>query len=142
VKICKPEYLKKALLLSSEDQERVLSRMSGKLPRRLHKDRLSVDEALAIQLEIEDEQLNEWRAKMHALKASTATSAKPKKASKTKIEDVASQSLPAEPEKKKTTQPVKKSTPKASTATASQSATKSVKQPAPSKSKKQTPPAN
>lgn len=69
MKICKPEYLEKALLLSVEEQERVLSRMSGKLPRRLVKDKLSVDEALAIQLEIEDEQLNEWREKMHAMKA-------------------------------------------------------------------------
>ena len=56
MKISKPEYLEKALLLSAEEQERLLSRMTGKLPRRLEKDKLSVAEALAIQLEIEDEQ--------------------------------------------------------------------------------------
>ncbi len=70
MKISKPKYLEKALLLTPEEQERVLSRMSGKLPRRLEKDRLSIDEAIAIQLEIEDEQLNEWRQRMHALKKS------------------------------------------------------------------------
>jgi hypothetical protein len=70
VKISKPEYLEKALLLSTEEQERLLSRMTGKLPRRLEKDKLSLAEALAIQLEIEDEQLNEWREKMHSMKES------------------------------------------------------------------------
>lgn len=69
MKISKPEYLEKVLLLSAEEQERLLSRMTGKLPRRLEKDKLSLAEALAIQLEIEDEQLNEWREKMHAMKA-------------------------------------------------------------------------
>lgn len=67
MKISKPEYLEKALLLSEDERERVLSRMTGKLPRRLEKDKLSVDEALAIQLEIEDEQLNEWRERMHSI---------------------------------------------------------------------------
>ena len=38
--------------------------MSGKLPRRLEKDKLSKEDALAFQLEIEDEQLEEWREKM------------------------------------------------------------------------------
>jgi hypothetical protein len=90
VKICKPEYLEKALLLSVEEQERLLSRMTGKLPRRLEKDKLSVDEALAIQLEMEDEQLNEWRGKMHAMKAAgkpvplPREAVKPKAAVKTK----------------------------------------------------------
>lgn len=67
MKISKPDYLEKALLLSEDERERVLSRMTGKLPRRLEKDKLSVDEALAIQLEIEDEQLNEWRERMHSI---------------------------------------------------------------------------
>lgn len=90
MKISKPEYLEKALLLSVEEQERLLSRMSGKLPRRLVKDKLSLDEALAIQLEMEDEQLNEWREKMYAMKAAgkpvplPREAAEPKPAAKTK----------------------------------------------------------
>jgi polyhydroxyalkanoate synthesis regulator protein len=84
VKICKPEYLEKALLLSVEEQERLLSRMTGKLPRRLEKDKLSVDEALAIQLEMEDEQLNEWRGKMHAMKAAGKPVPLPREAVKPK----------------------------------------------------------
>jgi hypothetical protein len=61
MKISKPEYLEKALLLNDDEQQRILSRMSGKLPNRLLKEKLSVGEAIAIQLEIEDEQLAEWR---------------------------------------------------------------------------------
>lgn len=61
MKISKPEYLEKALLLNEDEQQRILSRMSGKLPNRLLKEKLSVAEAIAIQLEIEDEQLAEWR---------------------------------------------------------------------------------
>jgi len=61
MKISKPEYLEKALLLSDDEQQRILSRMSGKLPNRLLKDKLSIEEAIAIQLEIEDEHLAEWR---------------------------------------------------------------------------------
>ena len=101
MKISKPEYLEKVLLLSAEEQERLLSRMTGKLPRRLEKDKLSVAEALAIQLEIEDEQLNEWREKMHAMKSAgkpvplTSETAKPKTAAKTKTEKLADAAKPA-----------------------------------------------
>jgi hypothetical protein len=77
--ICNPEYLAKALLLKKEEKERLLSRMSGKLPRRLAKEKLTVDEALAIQLEIEDDQLAEWREKMHAIKAKEAAREQKKK---------------------------------------------------------------
>jgi hypothetical protein len=63
-KVPTPDYLDKAKLLSEADAERLLSRMSGKLPRRLDKDKLSREEALALQLELEDESLEEWREKM------------------------------------------------------------------------------
>jgi len=69
MKLSNPEYLAKAQQLSVEEQERLLSRMVGKLPKRLQKDKLSREEALAIQLELEDEQLQEWRERMYALKA-------------------------------------------------------------------------
>ena len=58
------EYLEKAKILSTAEAERILSRMSGKLPRRLEKDKLTQEEALAFQLELEDDQLDEWREKM------------------------------------------------------------------------------
>ncbi len=67
-KISKPEYLAKVKQLSKEETERLLSRMGGKLDRRLEKNKLSRDEALAIQLQLEDEQLQEWRKMMHILK--------------------------------------------------------------------------
>ena len=58
------EYLKKAKLLSKEEKERLLSRARTKLTRRLEDKKLSTVEVLAIQLEIEDEELQEWRKKM------------------------------------------------------------------------------
>ncbi len=62
------DYSEKAKKLSGEDRERVLSRMVGKLPKRLAKDKLTEDEAIAIQLELEDEQLAEWREKVAAIR--------------------------------------------------------------------------
>jgi hypothetical protein len=69
MKTANVDYLEKAKKLSIEDEERVLSRMVGKLPKRLQKEKLTKQEALAIQLELEDEQLQEWRGMMEGLKA-------------------------------------------------------------------------
>jgi len=66
-KISNPLYAEKVKKLSKIESERLLSRMSGKLPRRLEKDKLSKEEALALQMELEDEQLQEWRKMMAAL---------------------------------------------------------------------------
>jgi hypothetical protein len=67
-KAIKPEYLAKVKRLTKEETERLLSRMGGKLDRRLEKRKVSQDEALARQLELEDEQLQEWRKMMRILK--------------------------------------------------------------------------
>lgn len=64
IKAASQEYIDKAKILTPEEAERLLSRMSGKLPRRLEKDKLSEEDALALQLELEDDQLNEWRERM------------------------------------------------------------------------------
>lgn len=61
-------YLDKVAQLTEEEAERVLSRMGGKLPKRFFKEKLTRAEAIAIQLEIEEEQLQEWREKMAKLK--------------------------------------------------------------------------
>jgi septal ring factor EnvC (AmiA/AmiB activator) len=66
--ICNPQYLAKARLLKGVARERTLSRMGGKLSRRLGKQKLTALEALAIQLEIEDAQLAKWREKTRAAK--------------------------------------------------------------------------
>lgn len=58
------EYLEKASQLNKEETERLLARMRSKLMRRLEDKKMSVKEAVAIQLEIEDEELQEWRARM------------------------------------------------------------------------------
>lgn len=57
-------YLEKARLLSEEETERVLSRTRSKLLRRLENGKMSALDIVAIQLEIEDEDLSEWREKM------------------------------------------------------------------------------
>lgn len=67
-KASKPDYLAKVAQLSKAETERLLSRMGGKLDRRLEKGKLSQQEALARQLELEDEQLQEWRKVMQSLK--------------------------------------------------------------------------
>ena len=83
-KISNPAYEAKVKSLSKEETERLLSRMSGKLPRRLQKDKLSKEEALAIQLELEDEQLQEWRKIMRDLKTKDEAKAKAKSKDKNK----------------------------------------------------------
>ena len=77
-KTSKPEYREKVQKLTRNERERLQSRMSGKLPRRLEKDKLSLDEALAIQMELEDEQLQEWRANMKLIKERDKEKAKEK----------------------------------------------------------------
>jgi hypothetical protein len=71
-KASNPAYLAKVKKLTKEETERLLSRMSGKLPRRLAKDKLTKEEALALQMEVEDEQLQEWRKMMQALRKKEA----------------------------------------------------------------------
>lgn len=58
------EHLEKAKLLSEEETERLLSRTRSKLMRRLENEEMTALEVVAIQLEIEDEDLGEWREKM------------------------------------------------------------------------------
>lgn len=88
-KISNPLYAEKVKKLSKLEAERLLSRMSGKLPRRLEKDKLSRDEALALQMELEDEQLQEWRKMMASLNKKTESKDKPKEKAAEKDEPVA-----------------------------------------------------
>ncbi|MGA7595144.1 MAG: hypothetical protein WCA64_08100 [Gallionella sp.] len=104
-KASKPDYLAKVKQLSKIETERLLSRMGGKLDRRMGKGKLSQEEALAKQLELEDEQLQEWRKVMYSLK-------KKEEAKEAKIKEKASDSA----KKAKTAEKVKP-TAKAKTAT-------------------------
>lgn len=71
-KVPSSDYLELAKSLTGDAAERLLSRMTGKLPRRLDKDKLSKEDAIALQLELEDEQLSEWREKMAKLNATAS----------------------------------------------------------------------
>lgn len=88
-KISNPLYAEKVKKLSKIESERLLSRMSGKLPRRLEKDKLSRDEALALQMELEDEQLQEWRKMMATLNKKAESKDKPKEKAAEKAKPVA-----------------------------------------------------
>ena len=92
------DYIAKAKKLSEEDRDRVLSRMGGKLPKRLQKEKLTIEEAIAIQLELEDEQLQEWRANLAGIqeKAAKVKSKAEEKIAKAKAkEEPAKASKPA-----------------------------------------------
>ena len=108
------DYIVKVKNLSEDDRERVLSRMGGKLPKRLQKEKLTVEEAIAIQLELEDEQLQEWRANMAVIqeKAAKAKAKADEKAAKVKAK--ASPAEVAKPALAKEA-PAKKASPAATT---------------------------
>ena len=67
-KIASDQYVEKAKLLNQEEIERLLSRTRSKLMRRLEDQKMSAVEVAAIQLEIEDEDLDEWREKWAEIK--------------------------------------------------------------------------
>lgn len=67
-RIASEEYLGKAKQLSEDQAESLLSRMRGRTERRFHKEKISTHEALAIQLEIEAENLAEWREKISEIR--------------------------------------------------------------------------
>ncbi len=70
-KMPKAEYLERAKLLSKEERERLLSRTRTKLVRRLEDKKLSALEVVAIQLEKEDDELQEWRERMAEMRKRT-----------------------------------------------------------------------
>ena len=78
IKPASEEYLEKAQKLTEEESERLLSRMRGKPARKLEDNKLSTLEALAIQLELDDELLSEGRKNMHAIREQEEKKAKDK----------------------------------------------------------------
>jgi len=65
--------------LTDVDAEYVMSRIGNKLLKRLERDGLSKHEILGIQLEIEDDQLIEWREKVAAIREEETKKQKSKK---------------------------------------------------------------
>lgn len=94
------DYIAKAKKLSKEQRERVLSRMGGKLPKHLKNKKLTEEKAIAFQLEMEDEQLQEWRDKMAKIRAKELKE-------KLKAEAKAAKSRTAATKKPATTSPKK-----------------------------------
>ena len=75
-KMPSPEYLEKAKQLSNEEIEHLLVRMRGRYARRLEDKRLSAIEALALQLEYEEEALEEWRERLTEMRKNEETGRK------------------------------------------------------------------
>jgi hypothetical protein len=69
------EYLEKAKLLTKEETERLMSRMRARLMCKMQDEKLGTLECVAIQLEVEDEQLKEWRAKTAEMRENEKTKA-------------------------------------------------------------------
>jgi len=68
-RVAREEYLLKAQKLTKKQAEQLCSRMGGKLERRLEKQEVNTLEAMAIQLEKEEEDLQEWRERFSDIKA-------------------------------------------------------------------------
>ena len=68
IKTASNEYMDKAKNLTAEEVEKLQCRMRGKLARRAEDKKVSLLEALAIQLELDDEQLAEWRKNIQAIR--------------------------------------------------------------------------
>jgi hypothetical protein len=62
------EYLQKAKSLNRIEADRLFSRMRGNPLAKLENNNLNPLESLAIQLELEDQQLSEWRKNMYAIR--------------------------------------------------------------------------
>ena len=68
IKKASEKYIEKAKNLTEEEVEKLQSRIRGKLTRRVEDKKLSLLETLAIQLELEDEQLAEWRKNIQEIR--------------------------------------------------------------------------
>jgi hypothetical protein len=72
-------YLEKAKNLTEDEVERLQSRMRNKLTIKTEDKKITPLEALAIQLELEDEQLQEWREQRRKLNEKLEVKQKSKK---------------------------------------------------------------
>jgi hypothetical protein len=69
MKSATPEFIEMTATLSQEAKLRILSRTRGKVYDKYGKNKLSDDEAIAIQLTLEDEHQKEWIDKVRELRA-------------------------------------------------------------------------
>jgi hypothetical protein len=64
-----PKYLERAMQLSKEEAERLFLMVRGELTRRVEDHSTTPLEAIASQLELEDEALAEWRIQFSKIRA-------------------------------------------------------------------------
>jgi hypothetical protein len=68
IKKASEKYIEKVKNLTKEESEKMQSRIRRKLMRRAEDKNFSLVETLAIQLELEDEQLAEWRKNIQEIR--------------------------------------------------------------------------
>jgi hypothetical protein len=78
MKTATPEFIELTATLNEAAKRRILSRTCGKVFDRFGKYKLTDDEAIAIQLTIEDENLKEWLEKVRELRTKEEKKAKKK----------------------------------------------------------------
>ena len=61
-------YLERAKQLSADEADRLMARMRGRFSRRFADQRLTALQAIALQLEFEDDELAQWRNRMNELR--------------------------------------------------------------------------
>ena len=71
------EYLERAKQLSNDDADRLMARMRGRFTRRFAARKLTALQAIALQLEFEEEELAQWRDRMQQLRVSFDKDHKP-----------------------------------------------------------------
>ena len=72
----KSEYLEKVSGLSEEEREHLSSRMKRKVQtRKPYQETITIEEALALQMELEDEHLEEWRENVRTMRANSKKNA-------------------------------------------------------------------
>lgn len=76
IKSASQEYLDKAAALSRNEAERLFSRMRGKLARKFENEKIDSIDAVALQLQLEDEELAEWRQRWEEISQREAKRAK------------------------------------------------------------------
>ena len=64
IKVADSQYIEKAKQLSREEAESLFARMKGRIARRMEDKKMTPLDAIAIQLELEDTQLQEWRKRV------------------------------------------------------------------------------
>lgn len=78
MKSAKKEFLVFAASLNADEKQHVLSKIRGKFQRKVMKGKIGDDEAIALQLESEEENLKEWKKNIEKIRKADVEAEKSK----------------------------------------------------------------